>query len=128
MDSYSLIHENIQPVILGSSRTARAVAKAFFSQYRIISYLCDTKRPTYSFFSVCSAFVKLEKSVCDDINCDVLSRLAASDRSCVWLLVVCDEHFRGFAERTHSVLENTYIISNADAIRLSHPLLSDFNF
>ena len=125
MDSYSLIHDNIQPVILGTSYTARAVARAFYSQYRVVSYLCREKRPFFSFFSISSAFVKLRGCEHDDVNLDILSRLAASDSSCIWLLIVCDDRLSEFVERMRPALESIYIISDAAGLRSSHPLLSE---
>ena len=125
MDRYELIRDNIQPVILGCSAKARKTARSLFLKYGIVSYICDTKNPSplSSLFRISSAFIKLPSSSNDDIICDALFRLAASDSSCVWLLCATEDYTH-FIEEKKDILESTFIITELDSITSSHPLLA----
>ena len=125
MNRDELIRDNIQPVILGYSKKARKTARELFLQYKIVSYICDTKSPSLlrSLFCVSSVFIKLPSGTNSDVLCDSLFRLAASDSSCVWILSSCKESYSMLAKEKKDTLESVFIISEPDAISSAHPLL-----
>ena len=125
MDRYELIRDNIQPVFLGCSAKARKTARSLFLKYGIVSYICDTKKPSpfSSLFCISSVFVRLPSDTNFDVLCDSLFRLAESDGSCIWILSSAKEDYNDFIEEKRELLESVFIISDPDGIPCSHPLL-----
>ena len=125
MDRDELIRDNIQPVILGYSKKSRKTARELFLRYKTVSYICDTKGPSlfHSLFSVSSVFIKLPSGTNSDVLCDSLFRLAASDSSCVWILLSCKERYSILTKEKKDDLESVFIIAEPNNIHSAHPLL-----
>ena len=123
MDTYALINENIQPVLLGNSRSARKTARKLFSKYGIISYICDSNRSPFSMFSPSSVSLITSSVQYPELLCEQLLNLGASDSSCIWLAVPCTEAYTIFIQKNKSTLECSYIISDPQDLPYSHPLL-----
>jgi len=127
MDKYALIHENIQPVLLGCTKKARKTARMLHSRYGVTSYVCDVQKPLAAISPISYLFLRLDAypDLNADVLCDTLIRLSESDSSCIWIAIPCDDRFAKLVEKIRPSLENVYIISDTEGISSAHPLLAD---
>ncbi len=99
MSDKELLSRNLQPILLGDSKSTRRLARSIYKKYGVISYICDSKRTTSSLFSQSFAFWKVSGADFPELLCEELIRLASFDEECIYIVIPTDECYRAITEK-----------------------------
>ena len=116
MQINEILGDCLYPIILGSNTNGHACVRRICRQYGVPCTVLTGKRALTLRFLPDVNLIFAPSTLCDDVMLAVLSSLCDESGFRLPLLVVCDEAYHGFFVRNRAVLEEKFIVREAQDI------------
>lgn len=104
-----LMSRDLQPILLGDSKEARALARGIYRRYGIMSYICDTRRRLSHLFASSFAFWRISGEDYPELLCEQLAHLASFDEECIYIAIPTDRRYREFTKKYSDKLSAFFV-------------------
>ena len=111
-----LLHECLQPVMLGSNTLCHACVRQMQKQYRVNSTVLTGKLALTLRFLPCVKLVSASHALGDEILLAILHNVEEECGARIPLLILCDEAYAPFWERNRTRLESHFILRKAQEL------------
>ena len=110
------------PFFLGSNLTSHKLSNKIYRKYKIISYVVDTKKTAMDFLDFTNIFWSLQYTKDDSVVIPQLIYLSKQTPYTLPILIPCEKKYADLVERNKELLEQYFVISNAQDILTDSPL------
>ena len=127
MENTEFIRDNLQPVFLGNTSEARRLAARLYKKYRIVPYICDSKKSLLSRFALHYTLINVSQVDAEEQLCEELTYLVALDSVPVYVAVPFKREYSEFLKENRQRLESHYVFRNPHDILSNLPFINNEN-